>query len=157
MSFSPSSLLPSSPSKYLAVHLLIILSRLLEEQRRGGLGSSNSVAPFDGGKEQSGEEFESGRRQTAAQCTRKRVLPLFPLQTVFLSLIGHFTFPQTEKRVRQRRSKEKETQIRIVSFRPPPPPSFNCPSSHHQPLAFLISRSPRRCHTRTRSQKPGSG
>ena len=29
-----SSLLPSSPSKYLAVHLLIILSRLLEEQRR---------------------------------------------------------------------------------------------------------------------------
>ena len=65
MSFSPSSsvLPPSSPSKYLAVHLLIILSRLLEEQRRGGLGS-NSVAPFDGGeegKEQSGEEFETGR------------------------------------------------------------------------------------------------
>ena len=57
---------------------------------------------------------------------------------------------------RRRRSKEKETQIRIVSFRPPPP-SFNCPSSHHQPLAPLISRSPRRCHTRTRSQKPGSG
>ena len=34
MSFSP-LLPPSSPSKYLAVHLLIILSRLLEEQRRG--------------------------------------------------------------------------------------------------------------------------
>ena len=126
------------------------------KERRGGLGGP--LRWREAGKEQSGEEFENGRRQTAAQCTRKRVLPLFPVQTVFLSLIGHFTFPQTEKRVRQwrrRRSKEKERQIRIVSFRPPPPPPcFNCPSSH-QPLAFLISRS-WRCHTRTGSQKPGS-
>ena len=48
--------------------------------------------------------------------------------------------------------RKKRREIRIVSFRPPSsPPSFNCPSSH-QPLAFLISRSPR-CHTRTEARE----
>ena len=62
------------PSKYLAVHLLIILSRLLEEGDPTAAATRCRRWPLRWKKEreQSGEEFENGRRQTAAQCTRKR-------------------------------------------------------------------------------------
>ena len=81
----------------------------------GGVGDPSELWPpsMEKGEkeEQSGEEFENGRRrrQTAAQCTRKKS---FPVQIVFLFLLGHFTFPQTEKRVRQRQRRSNEKRYR---------------------------------------------
>ena len=104
---------PSLPSKYLAVHLLIILSRLLEEE-----GDPTAAALLQqqlGGpllrwkKERREGAIRRGIRKWPSSngCTMhsQKSFSLHLVQIAFLSSFG--TFPQTEKRVRQRqRTKE---------------------------------------------------
>ena len=131
MSFS---LVESSSAKYLAVHLLIILSRLEEEEDP----SAAAVAPMEKGEGAIRRGIRkwppSAGRTAAAQCTRERVFlaGMDLVQTVFL-LFNNGTFPQTaEKRVRPPRDKN-----RVVSqsaARPSNPwPSFLIFGSHFRP------------------------
>ena len=83
-------------------------------------------------KEQSGEEFENGRRRpagrtAAAQCTRERVFlaGMDLVQTVFL-LFNNGTFPQTGKRVRPPRDNNRVVSLSATQFQFPT----------IQPLAF---------------------
>ena len=106
-------------------------------------GPERAVAPFDGKRREVEGAIRRGIRKwpssTSSNGCTMHSQKEFSCANSFSFLIGTFHVSTNRKTSPAAAAavERKEIQIRIVSFRPPPPPSFNCP-----PTLGLISPSP---------------